>query len=90
MEITLQTILNFGAGILLTIVGFFMREGWKLVRDMQEEIKQNRNNSQTDIHEVRELIANEYVKKDDVQRGFDKIDANLAKILDKLDEKADK
>jgi len=90
MEVTLQTILNFALGALLTIFGFFLREGWKLLRDMQDEIKQNRTDSQTDVHEVRELIANKYVKKDDVQRGFDKIDTNLAKILDKLDEKADK
>lgn len=74
-----QTLINIGAGGVLTILGWFARELWDIVKNIKEDLKN-----------LEVKIADEYVKKVDINARFDKIENILERIFDKLDQKADK
>lgn len=74
-----QTLINIGAGGMLTILGWFARELWDIVKNIKEDLKN-----------LEVKIADEYVKKVDINARFDKIENILERIFDKLDQKADK
>lgn len=74
-----QTLINVGAGGVLTLLGWFAREMWDMVQKLKD-----------DVQKLEVKMSEEYLKKADVNNRFDKIDAILSKIFDKLDEKADK
>lgn len=74
-----QTLINIGAGGVLALLGWFARELWDIVK----QIKQ-------DLQELEVKIAEDYVKKADINARFDKIDDILQRIFDKLEQKADK
>jgi hypothetical protein len=74
-----QTLINIGAGAILTTIGWLCRTLW----DAVERLK-------TDIKHIEICLPSNYSRKDDIQCRFDKIDLTLEKIFDKLDTKADK
>lgn len=74
-----QTLINIGAGGVLALLGWFARELWDIVK----QIKQ-------DLQNLEIKIAEDYVKKEDINARFDKLDALLQRIFDKLETKADK
>lgn len=74
-----QTLINIGAGGVLALLGWFARELWDIIK----QIKQ-------DLQELEVKIAEDYVKKADINARFDKIDDILQRIFDKLEQKADK
>lgn len=74
-----QTVINIGGSCLLAMLGWFARELWDIVK----QIKQ-------DLQNLEVKIADEYVKKVDINARFDKIETILERIFDKLDTKADK
>lgn len=59
--------------------------GWAL-RSLYDDIR-NLSNTLT-AHQVE--VATEYAKKDDLARSVDRLDEKLDKILDRLDRKADR
>lgn len=74
-----QTLINIGAGSILTVLGWFARELWDIVNKIKDDLKN-----------LEVKIADEYVKKVDINARFDKIENILERIFDKLDQKADK
>lgn len=74
-----QTLINLGIGIILTIVGWLSRQLWDAVERMKGEIKN-----------IEIALPSHYVKKEDIESRFDKIEVMLEKIFDKLDLKQDK
>ena len=74
-----QTLINIGGSALLALFGWFARELWDIVNKVKDDLK---------ALEVK--IADEYVKKVDINARFDKIENILERIFDKLDQKADK
>jgi hypothetical protein len=74
-----QTIINIGAGGVLAMFGWFARELWDIVKAIKE-----------DVQKLEVKLADEFVKKVDINARFDKIEVILEKIFDKLDKKADK
>ena len=74
-----QNLINIFLGIAMTVVGWFARELWAAVKELK-----------TDITKLREDLPKEYVLRDDYRDDIRGIKDMLAKIFDKLENKADK
>ena len=66
-------------GIGMTVVGWFARELWAAVKELR-----------ADLAALREDLPKEYVAKDDYREDIKEIKLLLAKIFEKLENKADK
>ena len=62
-----------------TVLGWFARELWAAVKELK-----------VDLASLREDLPKEYVAKDDYREDIRDIKAMLAKIFEKLENKADK
>lgn len=81
-----QIIINIGAGLFLTIGGWFARQLWDSVKELK-----------TDLAGIRLHMSENYVKKSEVEgfksdmdRRFDRIEVLLDKLYEKMDQKVDK
>ena len=74
-----QTILNIVLGTAVPLAAWFFRQLWDAVQLLKR-----------DLQRVEVDLPTNYVKKSDVDSNFDKIEAMLEKIFDKLDNKVDK
>ena len=74
-----QHLINMFLGIGMTVVGWFARELWGAVKELR-----------ADLAALREDLPKEYVAKDDYRQDIKEIKLLLAKIFEKLENKADK
>lgn len=74
-----QQYVNILLGSGFTVLGWFARELWTAVKMLKE-----------DLAKLREEIAKDYTRKDELNRIADLIFLKLDDIRDKLDKKADK
>ena len=74
-----QHLINMFLGIGMTVVGWFARELWGAVKELK-----------ADLAALREDLPKEYVAKDDYREDIREIKLLLAKIFEKLENKADK
>jgi hypothetical protein len=74
-----QAMFNFVAGILLVAIGWWCKEIWDSVKALKADIKA-----------IEIDLPKNYVSKTDIESRFDKIDATLERLFDRLDSKADK
>lgn len=74
-----QTIINVIAGAILTILGWFAREIWGAIKELQR-----------DMREIEINLPNNYVKKEDFSKSLTEIKDLCDKIFDKLDKLNDK
>jgi hypothetical protein len=74
-----QIIINLVGGAVVAAIGWFARELWTAVQNLK-----------TDIQRIEVDLPTSYVRKVDLEAKFDKLEATLQRILDKLDLKADK
>jgi len=74
-----QHLINMFLGIGMTVVGWFARELWGAVKELK-----------ADLAALREDLPKEYVAKDDYREDIKEIKLLLAKIFEKLENKADK
>jgi hypothetical protein len=74
-----QTIINIGAGSSLAMLGWFARQIWDSVQDLKNDVKQIEIN-----------LPTHYVKKDEINTRFDRMELLLDKIFEKLEQKADR
>lgn len=74
-----QAILNIILGIALSVGGWFMRQVWDAVKTLKD-----------DIQKIEVDLPTHYVRKDDMEARFDRIEALLDKLFDKLNTKMDK
>jgi len=74
-----QTILNIIMGTALAVIGWFARQLWDAVQTLKEDMKS-----------LEVDLPTHYVRKEEFESKFDKIEAMLERIFDKLDGKADK
>ena len=74
-----QTIINIGLGAILATMGWFARVLWEAVEKLQK-----------DLHELEVHLPTHYIRRDEFNEGLRDIKDTLNKILDKLDNKADK
>ena len=75
----LQTLINFGAASVLTVIGWFARQLWDAVDKLKNDVKS-----------IEIALPTNYVRKDDMECRFDRIEAMLTRVFEKLDNKADK
>lgn len=74
-----QQVINVFLGLGMTVVGWFARELWAAVKELK-----------ADLAKLREDLPKEYVARDDYKEDIREIKAMLAKIFEKLENKADK
>jgi hypothetical protein len=74
-----QTVINVGAGTVLTVTGWFARQLWGAVNDLR-----------IDLAKLREELPKTYITRDDFKDGVHEIKQMLIAIDRKLDAKADK
>lgn len=74
-----QIIINLIGGSVVATIGWFARELWTAVQNLK-----------SDIQKIEIDLPTNYVRKVDLEAKFDKLESTLQRILDKLDQKADK
>jgi hypothetical protein len=74
-----QEIINILIGSVLAVLGWFARQLWDAVQSLKEDMKQ-----------IEVDLPTNYVRKDEMESRFDKIELLLSRIYEKLDAKADK
>jgi hypothetical protein len=81
-----QNLINFGAGSLLAVGGWFCRQLWDSVKELK-----------TDIADLKLHVSDSYVKKSEIDtiktemdKRFDRVEQMIARLYDKIDAKADK
>jgi len=74
-----QFVINTIGGLLAIIIGWLGRELWDAVQKLKSDMKQ-----------IEISLPTNYVRKDDMEVRFDKIDAMLNRLFEKMDNKADK
>ncbi len=74
-----QTIINVGGSALLAALGWFARQIWDSVQELKK-----------DVQKIEIDLPTNYVRKVDIESRFDKLEAILARIFDKIEQKADK
>lgn len=76
---TLQEIFNIIGGTALAAIGWFARELWTAVQDLKR-----------DLGMLREELPKTYVTRNDYKDDIRELKEMLARIFDRLDDKADK
>jgi len=74
-----QNIIDIGAGMVMAVAGWLMRELWGAVKELQR-----------DLSKLEAALPKEYVLKEDLDKRMDHIESMFQRIYDKLDGKADK
>jgi hypothetical protein len=74
-----QQVINMFLGVGMTVVGWFARELWAAVKELK-----------ADLAKLREDLPKDYVSRDDYKDDIRDIKGMLAKIFEKLENKADK
>jgi hypothetical protein len=75
----MQTIINVIAGAILTVLGWFAREIWGAIKELQRDMR---------VIEIN--LPTNYVKKEDFSKSLTEIKDLCDKIFDKLDKLNDK
>jgi chaperonin cofactor prefoldin len=74
-----QFLINACGGLLAIVLGWLGRELWDAVQKLKSDMK-----------EIEISLPTHYVRKDDMETRFDKIESMLNRIFEKLDTKVDK
>lgn len=74
-----QNIVNIGIGTVLASLGWLARQLLDAVQELKEDVKA-----------VEIALPTIYVRKDELTIHFDKLEAMINRIFDKLDSKVDK
>jgi len=74
-----QSLINIIVGTVLSVLGWFARQLWDAVQELKNDMK-----------EIEIDLPTHYVRKDELEQRFNKIEDMLNRIFQKLDNKADK
>jgi hypothetical protein len=74
-----QAMFNLALGAVLVAIGWWCKEIWDSVKALKADIKA-----------IEIDLPKNYVSKRDIESRFDKIDATLERLFDRLDSKVDK
>lgn len=74
-----QDIINLVIGTILSVLGWFARQLWDAVQTLKSDMK-----------DIEVSLPTHYVRKDELEQRFDKLEAMLDRISEKLDHKVDK
>lgn len=79
MTIDHQFIINAVLSVFLALVGWFARQVWDAVKELQR-----------DIHDIEIDLPRNYIRRDEFAENMRDIKDMLGKIFDRLDNKVDK
>jgi len=74
-----QDVINIIIGTVLSVLGWFARQLWDAVQILKSDMKS-----------IEVSLPTHYVRKDELEQRFDKLEVMLNKISEKLDHKVDK
>jgi hypothetical protein len=74
-----QTLLNVGISCALACLGWFARQVWEATQELKNDLKK-----------IEVDLPTSYVRKVDIDARFDRLEAILDKIFERLDRKVDK
>jgi hypothetical protein len=74
-----HSLLEIGIWAVVATIGWFLRELWGAVKDLQRT-----------IHQVEVDLPSNYVQKNEFNESLKRIEDMLGKIFDKLENKVDK
>jgi predicted amidophosphoribosyltransferase len=74
-----QSVINIIIGTILSVLGWFARQLWDAVQVLK-----------TDMQKIEISLPTHYVRKDELEARFDKLELMLDRISEKLDKKVDK
>lgn len=74
-----QEFINWIFGAVMTLLGWLGRTLWDAVDNLKKDVK-----------DIEVNLPSHYVRKDELEVRFDKIEIMLNRIFEKLDTKADK
>jgi hypothetical protein len=74
-----QDVINIIIGTVLSVLGWFARQLWDAVQTLKSDMKQ-----------IEVSLPTHYVRKDELEQRFDKLESMLDRIFEKLDHKVDK
>lgn len=74
-----QLLFNLIGTAVMATIGWFARQLWDSVQKLKDDIKK-----------IEVDLPTNYVRRVDIEAQFNKLEASLQRILDKLDQKADK
>lgn len=74
-----NVILNIILGVALSVGGWFVRQMWDAVQKLKDDLKR-----------IEVDMPTNYVRKDDMEARFDRLESALERIFEKLDSKVDK
>ncbi len=74
-----QYLINFAIITIVGVLGWFARQLWEAVQDLKR-----------DMQRIEVDLPSHYVRKDELESRFDKLELMLDRIFDKLDSKVDK
>ncbi len=74
-----QPIINFIGSAILIAIGWWCKQIWDSIDRLKD-----------DVQNIEVNLPTNYVRKIDLDAKFDKLEATLERILNKLDTKADK
>ena len=74
-----QYLINFAIITIVGVLGWFARQLWEAVQNLKD-----------DMQRIEVDLPSHYVRKDELESRFDKLELMLDRIFDKLDSKVDK
>ena len=74
-----QLLFNLIGTAVMATIGWFARQLWDSVQKLKDDIKK-----------IEVDLPTNYVRRVDIEAQFNKLETSLQRILDKLDQKADK
>lgn len=79
-------LLKWLSGIVMLLIGYFV----KLNRDDVKDLQEGHKNIYNKVDSIQLLVVGDYVKRAELNSMVDNIDEKLDKIFDRLNEKEDK
>lgn len=90
MDPTTVAIFSIVANIVLAIIGTLLKRMLDSSEKRIDENERRLNQHQIELSQLREVLPQHYVRRDDVKDLSDNIFSALRRIEDKLDKKADR
>jgi hypothetical protein len=91
--VSYQVLFNGAVGLILFLFGFLYRAIWDSIVDLREKHNELRDADvqiSREMAEVRELVAGQYVTREDFTQGLIRIERKLDTIFGELKTKQDK